>query len=378
MIPFNKPHLTGKEIEYVNDAINSGKIAGDGKYTKACEAFFEKRYSFAKAYLTTSCTHAIELAALLIDIKPGDEVIIPSYTFVSSANPFVLRGAKVVFADSGANSPSMDVDLVEALVTPLTKAILAVHYGGIPCDIQKLRTIADKHNLFLIVDAAQTLDSYYNDKPVGSFGHLSAFSFHETKNITCGEGGLLVVNDERFIERAEILREKGTNRSSFVRGEVSRYNWVDVGSSYIPSDILAAYLFAQLQYIDEIQQKRLSIWKKYYQSLNTLHTNKKIKLPHLPEGVKHNAHTFYFTCNSLQIRQKFIIFMNDNGVQVQFHYMSLHNSPFYKDQHGNRELPMSDHYQNCLVRLPLFYDMTDDDVETVTELTLRFFNTYKT
>jgi dTDP-4-amino-4,6-dideoxygalactose transaminase len=374
MIPFNKPHLTGKETEYINDAINSGKIAGDGKYTKACEAFFENRYGFPKTYLTTSCTHAIELAALLIDIKPGDEVIIPSYTFVSSANPFILRGAKVVFVDSSPNSPSMDVDLVEALITPLTKAILAVHYGGIPCDIQKLRTIADNHNLFLIVDAAQTLDSYYHDKPVGSFGHLSAFSFHETKNITCGEGGLLVINDDSFIERAEILREKGTNRSSFMRGEVNRYNWVDVGSSYIPSDILAAYLFAQLECLDDIQQRRLAIWEKYYLSLKTLQTNHKIKLPYLPKGVKHNAHTFYFTCNSLQIRQNFITFMNENGVQVQFHYLPLHNSPYYKDHHGNRELPMADHYYNCLVRLPLFYDMTDDNIQTVTELTLRFFN----
>lgn len=374
MIPFNKPHLTGKEAEYVNDAILSGKIAGDGKYTKACEAFFEKRYGFLKSFLTTSCTHAIEMASLLINIKPGDEVIIPSYTYVSSANPFILRGAKIVFADSSADSPNIDVNLVEDLITPLTKAILTVHYGGIPCRVDKLRAIADKHKLILIVDAAQTMDSYYKGKPVGSYGHLSSFSFHETKNITCGEGGLLIINDERFVKRAEILRDKGTNRSSFIRGQVSKYEWVDVGSSYAPSDILAAYLLAQLECLDNIQQRRLAIWQQYYNALKPLQDSGVLKLPAVPDVVQHNAHTFYIVCQSLQARQHFITFMNDNDVQVQFHYIPLHNSPFYGQQHDNRELPMANHYGDCLVRFPLFYDMTDQQVGIITSLTLQFFN----
>ncbi|MES2278840.1 MAG: dTDP-4-amino-4,6-dideoxygalactose transaminase [Bacteroidota bacterium] len=373
MIPFNKPHLTGKESEYVNDAIQSGKIAGDGKYTKICEAFFEKRYGFLKTFLTTSCTHAIELAALLIDIKAGDEVIIPSYTFVSSANPFILRGAKIVFADSSPTSPNIDINLVEGLITPATKAILTVHYGGIPCEVDKLRAIADKHKVFLIVDAAQTMDSFYKGKPVGSFGHLSAFSFHETKNITCGEGGLLIINDKQFVKRAEVLREKGTNRSSFIRGEINRYQWVDTGSSYAPSDILAAYLLAQLESIDTIQQRRLNIWQQYYQAFINLQHQKLVTLPFIPNGVIHNAHTFYFVLPSLNIRQKFITFMSQNGVQVQFHYIPLHDSPFYKKHHDNRKLPMANKYKNCLVRLPLFYDMTEDEVKTVIRLSLQFF-----
>jgi len=374
MIPFNKIHLTGKEMTYMNNAALSGKISGDGPYTNACQSFIEQRYGFKKTFLTTSCTHAIELATLLIDIKPGDEVILPSFTFVSSATPFILRGAKIIFADSGQDSPNMDIEQVKSLVTPATKAILAIHYSGIPCAIAELRALADENNLFLIEDAAQAMDAYYYDKPVGSFGHLSMFSFHETKNITCGEGGMLVVNDERLIDRAEILREKGTNRSSFERGEVSRYTWVDIGSSYVPSELLAAFLLAQIESLDTIQQRRLSIWQQYYTAFTKLHELNLITLPYISPEIKHNAHAFYFTCPTAATRTSYINFMKAHGVQVQFHYVPLHDSPFYKDHHGSRALPMADSYKNCLVRLPLFYDLSNEEINKITDLTTRFFN----
>jgi dTDP-4-amino-4,6-dideoxygalactose transaminase len=375
MIPFNKIHLTGNESVYMTDALQCGKISGDGPYTRACQAFIEKRYGFKQTFITTSCTHAIEMATLLMDIKPGDEVIIPSFTFVSSATPFILRGAKIIFADSDASSPNMNIEQVKSLITPLTKAILAIHYGGIPCAIAELRTLADEHQLFLIEDAAQAIDAYYQEKPVGSFGHLSMFSFHETKNVTCGEGGMLIVNDENLILRAEILREKGTNRSSFARGEVAKYTWVDIGSSYIPSDILAAFLLAQLEQLDTIQQRRLNLWQQYYNAFISLHNSKLIALPYIASGIKHNAHTFYFMCASEDIRASYITYMADNGVQVQFHYMPLHDSPFYKAHHGDRELPMADGYRNCLVRLPLFLDLSSLEINKIIALTLRFFDT---
>jgi len=377
MIPFNKIHLTGKEITYMSDAALSGKVSGDGPYTRACQDFIEQRYGFKKTFLTTSCTHAIELATLLIDIQPGDEVILPSYTFVSSATPFILRGAKIVFADSCAESPNIDIEQVKLLITPLTKAILAIHYGGIPCAIAELRALADEHRIFLIEDAAQAIDAYHNGKPVGSFGHLSMFSFHETKNITCGEGGLLIVNDERLISRAEILREKGTNRSLFARGETARYTWVDVGSSYVPSDMLAAFLLAQLESLDAIKQRRLSIWQQYYTAFNVLQNEKLISLPYIGTEIKHNAHTFYFICQSANIRTSYINFMTGHGVQVQFHYIPLHDSPFYKKNHGYRELPMADSYKNCLVRLPLFYDLKKEEINKITKLTCQFFKSNK-
>ncbi len=373
IIPFNKTHLTGNETAYVNDVLQGGKISGGGKYAKACEVFFENKYSFLKTCLTTSCTHALEMAALLIGIKPGDEVIMPSFTFVSSANPFVLRGATIVFADSGHTSPNIDEGTVEALITTKTKAILAIHYAGSPCKIDTLRTIADRYNLFLIEDAAQALDGFYKGKPLGSFGHLATFSFHDTKNITCGEGGLLVINDKRFVDQAEIIREKGTNWLSFARGEVSKYTWVDVGSSYMPSELLAAVLLAQLQNLDNIQQKRLLIWQQYYNGLQQLHSKNQLTLPYISTELKHNAHTFYFVCPSADSRKRYINFMAQCGVQVQFHYIPLHDSPFYNKKHGNRELPMACHYKNCLVRLPLFYDITSEQVEKVIELTRQFF-----
>ena len=273
-IPFNKPFFTGKETVYIQDAVSSGKISGNGYYTQLCHDFFEKKYGFQKVLLTSSCTDALEMAAILIDIQPGDEVIVPSYTFVSTANAFVLRGAKIIFADSREDHPGLDEDKIEELITPKTKAIVHVHYAGVACDMDKIMAIAGKYNLFVVEDAAQAIDSYYTGKdgvrrPLGSIGHLAAFSFHETKNIISGEGGMLVVNDDQFSKRAEIIWEKGTNRSAFFKGEVDKYGWVDIGSSFLPSDITAAFLWAQLEYLDEIQDKRKVIWNTYYEGLKT-------------------------------------------------------------------------------------------------------------
>jgi dTDP-4-amino-4,6-dideoxygalactose transaminase len=374
MIPFNKIHLTGKELNNIADTLEKGKIGGDGFYTKACESFFEKKYNFKKALLTPSCTAALEMTALLINIQPGDEVILPSYNFVSMANAFILRGAKLVFADSGKDNPNIDIKQIESLLTPATKAILIIHYGGIACDIAGIKKLADKHKVYLIEDAAQAIDSYYKGKPLGSFGHLATFSFHETKNITCGEGGMLVINDKKFIKRAEIIREKGTNRLSFIRNEIAKYSWVDVGSSYLASDISAAFLYAQLSELENIQAKRIQLWNQYYQGFEQLAAKGLIKLPSIPNGAVQNGHVFYIICVSKQIREAYIKHMALNNVQAQFHYVCLHNSPFYKHLHGKRVLPMARSYQNKLVRLPLFYDLEEKDIKEIIALTCNFFN----
>lgn len=373
MIPFNKLYFTGKEIEYIANAMSRGKTAGDGHYTKLCQDLFCEKYGFRKTFLTTSCTDALELSALLIDLQPGDEVIMPSYTFVSMANAFLLRGAKIVFADSGETNPNIDADKIEPFITPATKAIVAVHYAGIACDMARLKTIADKHGIFLIEDAAQGFDSYYEGRPLGGIGHLGAMSFHETKNITCGEGGMLIINDERFIKRAEIIREKGTNRSAFFRGEIDKYSWVDIGSSFLPSDMLAAHLYAQLEQKDHIQQERKKSWEVYYRNLLPLQEKGIVRLPLLPAYATNNAHIFYLVCKDLKTRAAFINFMKANQVQTPFHYVALHNSPYYIARHGDRELPMVTVYQDHLVRLPLFCGLTLQEAEKVCELTLAFF-----
>ena len=270
LIDFNRPYLTGKETHYIYEAVSTGKISGNGAFTKKCQQFFESTYRFKKALLTTSCTDALEMAAILTDIQPGDEVILPSYTFVSTANAFVLRGAKLVFADSCNNEPNMDADKIEELITDKTKVIVPVHYAGVSCDMDKIMEVAEKHNLFVVEDAAQAVDSYFKDRPLGGIGHLSAFSFHETKNIISGEGGMLVINDDRFIQRAEIIWEKGTNRSAFFRGEVDKYGWVDVGSSFLPSEVVSSFLYAQLENIGDIQGRRKAIWNTYYEGLKSV------------------------------------------------------------------------------------------------------------
>lgn len=372
-IGFNKPYLTGKETNYIYEAVSSGKISGDGIFTKKCHKFFEEKYNFKKVLLTTSCTDALEMAAILLDIKEGDEVIAPSYTFVSTVNAFVLRGAKIIFADSCQDNPNIDADKIETLITSKTKVIIPVHYAGMACDMDKIMQLANKYNLFVVEDAAQAIDSYYNGKPLGSIGHMAAFSFHETKNIISGEGGMLVINDDRFVKRAEIIREKGTNRSSFFRGEVDKYGWVDIGSSFLPSDIIAAFLFAQLENLDDIQMKRKQIWNQYYNGLNTLQTQGKLKLPHLPSYASNNAHMFFIQCNSLKERTDLIEHLKKDSVYAVFHYLSLHKSPYYINKHDGRVLLESDNYADTLLRLPFYYELSEIDVQRIINLIITFY-----
>jgi dTDP-4-amino-4,6-dideoxygalactose transaminase len=372
-IGFNKPYLTGKETEYIRQAVMSGKISGDGKFTKKCHEFFEKRYGFKKVLLTTSCTDALEMSAILCNIQPGDEVIVPSYTFVSTVNAFILRGAKLVFADSRKDNPNIDEHSIGSLITSKTKVILPIHYAGIACDMDVILAVAAKHNVIVVEDAAQAVDSFYKGKPLGSFGAMSAFSFHETKNVISGEGGMLVVNDPRFIARAEVIREKGTNRSAFFRGEVDKYNWVDIGSSFLPSEIISAFLYAQLENLDDIQKKRKTIWSKYQKGLEVLQKKGLAQLPFIPDYATNNAHMFYLVCNSLEDRTGLIDHLKSKDINAVFHYLSLHKSPYYKDKHGSRELPNCDRYTDCLVRLPFYYELTDEDVERTIAEILSFY-----
>jgi dTDP-4-amino-4,6-dideoxygalactose transaminase len=374
MIPFNKPYLSGKETQYIEEAVLSEKISGNGLFTQKCHEFFEKRYGFQKVLLTTSCTAALEMAALLIDIQPGDEVIIPSFTFVSTANAFILRGAKVVFADSSEENPNIDVEKIESLITPKTRAIVPVHYSGIACDMDVIMKIAKKHDLLVVEDSAHVIDSFYKGKPLGSIGHFAAFSFHETKNIIAGEGGMLVINDGKFNRRAEIIWEKGTNRAEFFRGEVNKYGWVDIGSSFLPSEIIAAFLMAQLESLDRIQIRRKEIWNLYNNGFNELENQGKLKLPVIPEYATNNAHLFYLTCSSLDERTKLIEYLKEKDIQAVFHYLSLHKSLFYKDKHDGRELPNADFYSDCLVRLPLFYELTNEQAEYVIKKIIEFYH----
>lgn len=362
-IPFNKPYLTGKEVHYLYEAVHIyKKISGNGLFTKRCQEFFENRYNFKKTLLTTSCTDALEMCAILINLQPGDEIIAPSYSFVSTANAFVLHGANVVFADSEKNTPNISCEEVKKLITPKTKAIVVVHYAGIACDMDSIMDIARDNNLYVIEDAAQAIDSYYKDRPLGSIGHLAAFSFHETKNIISGEGGLLVINEDSLVDRAEIIWEKGTNRNAFFRGEVDKYGWVDIGSSYLPSDIIAAFLFAQLEKLEDIQSKRKSIWDLYYNNLKELEKTELIKLPFIPDYATNNAHMFYLICNNNDTRNRLIDYLDNFGIKAVFHYLSLHSSPFYNKRHNGRSLPMCDLYMNCLVRLPLFYELKKEEI----------------
>lgn len=375
MINFNQPHLTGKEAHYMYEAVYAGKLSGNGRFTKSCQNRFEQRYGFRKALLTTSGTDALEMCAMLCDLQPGDEVIIPSYTFVSTALAFLREGAKVVFADSMKRNPNLDAETIEALITPRTKVIVPVHYAGVACDMDAIMAIADKHHLLVVEDAAQAIDSYYQSpitnhpSPLGGIGHLAAFSFHETKNITAGgEGGLLVVNDERFVRRAEIIWEKGTNRAEFFRGEVNKYGWVDMGSSFLPSEVNAAFLWAQLENIDAIQLKRKELWNTYWERLTPLAEQGFFTLPDIPEYATNNAHMFYLVLPSLEQRTAFIAYLKEHGVGAVFHYLSLHSSPYYAPRHDGRALPECDRYADCLVRLPLFYDLEIETVHHICDL----------
>lgn len=371
-IPFNKPYMSGPETRYIEDAVRSGKISGDGLFTKRCHQFFEQQLGFQKVLLTTSCTDALEMAALLLDLQPGDEVIVPSYTFVSTPNAFVLRGAKIVFADSTAENPNIDTASLESLVTPRTRAIVPVHYAGIACDMDAIQALATAHGLAVVEDAAQAIDSFYKGRALGTIGELAAFSFHETKNIISGEGGMLAINAPRYAERAEIIREKGTNRSSFFRGEVDKYSWVDVGSSFLPSDIVAAFLYAQLEHLSDIQARRKAIWQRYYDAFGSL-VQQGVGLPRLPAYATNNGHMFYLVCRDLEERSSLIAFLKQRQILPVFHYLSLHTSPFYANKHDGRELPWADHYTDHLVRLPLYYELSEDLQQRVTDGVLSFY-----
>lgn len=369
-IQFNKPYLTGNELEYIKQAVHSGKISGNGLFTKKCHDFFEQTYGFRRCLLTSSCTDALEMAAILADIQPGDEVIIPSYTFVSTANAFVLRGANIIFADSSAIHPNIDEDTIAALITSKTKAIVVVHYAGVACNLDAIKALTDKHNIFLIEDAAQAIDSYYinsngEKKALGSIGHMAAFSFHETKNIISGEGGMLVVNDKNLERRAEIIWEKGTNRSAFFRGETDKYSWVDIGSSFLPSEVTAAFLWAQLENIQNIQQRRKDIWQTYVEQLSEWAKANQIRLPHLFEYATNNAHMFYLVFPNIDMREKVRNHLNLQQILSVFHYLSLHKSPYYESRHDGRVLKYSDNYSDTLLRLPLYYELTPKDQKRV-------------
>jgi TDP-4-keto-6-deoxy-D-glucose transaminase len=375
MIDFNRPHFTGHELKYIQQAVvDNHRISGNGLFTKQCQHFFEEKYGFKKCLLTTSCTDALEMAAILCDIQPGDEVIVPSYTFVSSALAFVRAGAKIVFADSMGRNPNIDADQIEGLITDRTKVIVPVHYAGVACDMDRIMEIAHQHGLLVVEDAAQAIDSFYKGRSLGSIGHLAAFSFHETKNIISGEGGLLAVNDERFIRRAEIIWEKGTNRAEFFRGEVNKYGWCDTGSSFLPSEVIAAFLWAQLEEMTAIQDKRKALWNQYYDLLKPLSDKRFFRLPDIPEFATNNAHMFYLVCNSFEERTALIKWLKEHDVQAVFHYLSLHSSPYYQDKHDGRALPNCDFYADCLVRLPMYYDLTEADVDEICRLIEAFYN----
>ena len=376
MIPFNKPFLTGKEAHYMYQAVYTGKLSGNGTFTKKCQQFFEEKYGFKKCIMTTSGTDALGMAAILCDVKPGDEVIVPSYTFVSSALAFVRQGAKIVFADSCENNPNIDADKIEALVTDKTKVIVPVHYAGVACDMDKIMDIANIHNLFVVEDAAQAIDSYYKGKPLGGIGHFGCFSFHETKNITAGgEGGLLCVNDDRFIRRAEIIWEKGTNRAEFFRGMVNKYGWVDTGSSFLPSEINSAFLWAQLENLKLIQNRRKHIWNLYYEGLKGLEDKGIVKISDIPDFATNNAHMFYMVCRSLDERSALIDYLKQNEVYAVFHYLSLHKSDYYLNHGGaDIDLPNCDKYADQLIRLPMYYDLKDEEIEYIINKVQKFYN----
>lgn len=373
-IPFNKPYLTGKEAHYMYQAVYTGKLSGNGVFTQKCQKFFEQKYGFKKTLLTTSCTDALEMCAILCDVGPGDEVIVPSYTFVSSALAFIRQGCKIIFADSMDRNPNIDAEKLESLITPKTKVIVPVHYAGVACDMDKIMEIANKHGLIVVEDAAQAIDSYYKGRPLGTIGHLSAFSFHETKNIISGEGGLLGINDERFIRRSEIIWEKGTNRSEFFRGEVNKYGWCDTGSSFLPSEVISAFLWAQLESLDDIQNKRKNLWRQYFAGLESLAAKGYFRLPDIPSYATNNAHMFYLVCKNLEERSGLIKYLKEHDVLSVFHYLSLHQSEYYTTHYSEiPSLPNCDRYADCLVRLPMFYELKAEQVDYIVNLISNYY-----
>lgn len=374
MIRFNVPPFTGKEMEYVKQSIDNMHICGDGEFTKRCSAWLEERTGTAKCLLTTSCTHALEMAALLCNIKEGDEIIMPSYTFVSTADAFVLRGAKIVFVDIRPDTMNIDENLIEDAITDKTKAIAVVHYAGVSCEMDKIMAIAERHHLYVVEDAAQGVMSSYKGKALGTFGDFGCFSFHETKNYSMGEGGALLIRDQKYIEEAEILREKGTDRSKYYRGQVDKYCWRSFGSSYLPSDMNAAYLYAQLEMAEKINRVRLTRWQQYEEALRPLQEAGKIELPVIPEHCIHNGHMFYLKCKDLKERTRFIDFMKENDILAVFHYVPLHSAPAglkFGRFHGEDRYTTKE--SERLVRLPMFYDLTAEQVTYITDKVKEFY-----
>ena len=373
-IPFNRQNIFGNELEYIQHAYESGKVSGDGVFTKKCSRFIEESFSIKKALLTTSCTHALELAALLIDLKAGDEVILPSYTFVSTVNAIVLRGAKPVFCEIRTDNLNIDEQKIEELITEKTKAIMPVHYAGVACEMDHIMALAEKYSLYVIEDAAQAINAKYKDKYLGGIGHFGTFSFHETKNYSSGEGGALLINNDKFIERAEIIREKGTNRSKFFRGEVDKYSWVDIGSSFLPSDINAAVLWAQLEHLNEIQQKRKFIYKSYYKGLKSLHDKGILKLPTINDFADSNYHLFHLIMENQEVRDDLMGFLKSNGIHAVFHYIPLHEGQFYINNYDKISLPITEELSACLLRLPLFYSLTEEKIDYIIEKIYEYFS----
>ena len=373
MIPFNKQNLFGKELDYIKDAFENGKVSGDGKYTKLCNKFMEDRFNSNKILLTTSGTHALEMAAILSEIKEGDEVIIPSYTFVSTANAFALRGAKIVYCDIREDNLNIDENKIEKLITEKTKAIVPVHYAGVACEMDKIMEIAKKYNLIVIEDAAQGVDAKYKDKYLGTIGDFGCYSFHETKNFSAGEGGAISINNPKYLERAEIIREKGTNRNQFFRGQVDKYTWVDIGSSYLPSDINAAVLYNQFENIEKINNKRKEIYDTYYNELKELEQEKKLRLPIINEFSTTNHHMFYILLNSEDERNNLMDFLKENDILSVFHYIPLHESKYSKKEFGEYKLPNTENLSRRLLRLPMFYSLEIEKVKYISKKIKEYF-----
>jgi len=374
-IPFNKPFIPWFSFRYLIQGALAGTIAGNGRYTKKCHAFFEKRFGFGKVLMTTSCSDALEMTALLCRIEPGDEVIMPSFTFMSTANAFLVRGAKVVFADTLPDVPNIDPDEIEKLITTRTKVIVVVHYSGLACDMDRVMEIARRRGLFVVEDAAHAIDSYYRGKPLGSIGHFGTFSFHETKNIISGEGGLLIVNEKEFEKRAEIIWEKGTNRAAFYRGEVDKYGWVDLGSSYLPADAIAAFLFTQLVRFDKIQLSRKKIWWNYQRQLKSLEEKGYLKCPVVPDFATVNGNLFYITVKSGEIRDNLMAFLKTQGISALFHYLPLHSSPYFIDRHDGRELSNTDRFSATILRLPFYNSLRKSEMKFITGRIREYFET---
>ncbi|MFC7394937.1 dTDP-4-amino-4,6-dideoxygalactose transaminase [Scopulibacillus cellulosilyticus] len=376
MIPFNQPALTGNEEAYLIQAIRNRKISGDGHFTQLCHQWIEKTFRCPKALLTPSCTHALEMAAVLMEIGHGDEVIMPSYTFSSTANAFALHGANIVFVDIRPDTMNIDERLIEQAINHRTKAIVVVHYAGVACEMDAIMKLADKYGLFVVEDAAQGVMSMYKGRPLGTIGHFGCYSFHETKNFTSGEGGALLINDQRYVDRAEVIREKGTNRKQFLQGQVDKYSWVDIGSSFLPSELNAAYLYAQFEKAEEINTDRLSSWHTYYNELADLERAEKIKCPHIPENCQHNAHMFYIKVRDIEERSKFISYLKSKGIMAVFHYVPLHSSKAGQRVgtfHGNDQFTTNE--SERLVRLPMYYGLTNDSINYITDCIRGFYET---